>query len=281
MEPQRAPIEYLLIGHLSRDLTPQGHTLGGSVAYASRTLAAMGVAVGVVTSCAAEEDLSPLTGIDLVCREADETTTFENRYRAHGRSQRLLGRARPLGVDDIPTSWEKPPLVHLAPIADEVDPYLAKTFPAALRVATPQGWLRRWDESGLVSPKPWRILLEILPDLHAAALSIEDLGGDEEALEQLAGACPLLAVTRGAQGATIFWHGQRRDLPAPQVQQVDPTGAGDIFAAVLFRGLQEGLDPYQAARGAIALAARSVNRHGLEGTPSPAEIQASLAGVGP
>ncbi len=281
MEPQPAPIDYLIIGHVARDLTPQGPTLGGTVSYAGRTLTALGAAVGAVTSCAPQEDLSPLQGMELVRIDARHTTTFENRYHAGSRRQRLLRRARPLRLEQVPAAWRAAPLVHLAPVADELEPKLAQAFPGALRVATPQGWLRRWDQAGQVSLKPWSTLLPILPLFDAAVLSIEDLGGQERAVDQLAQACPLLAVTRGAQGATLLWRGQRREIPAPAVQELDPTGAGDVFAAALFYGLQHGLDPWQAAQGATLLAATSVTRPGLQGTPTPAEAQACLAGVTP
>jgi sugar/nucleoside kinase (ribokinase family) len=53
---------------------------------------------------------------------------------------------------------------------------------------------------------------------------------------------------------------------------VDPTGAGDIFAAAFFVALQRVGDAWTAARFANCIAARSVTRAGLKSTPTPDEI---------
>ncbi len=74
------PIDYLVIGHLTRDLTPDGPRLGGTAAYSSLTARALGVRVGVLTVCEecleAKELISQ--GILVAGMRADQTTTFEN-----------------------------------------------------------------------------------------------------------------------------------------------------------------------------------------------------------
>ena len=40
------PIDYLIIGHLTRDLLPNGTRLGGTAAYAALTARALGHACG-------------------------------------------------------------------------------------------------------------------------------------------------------------------------------------------------------------------------------------------
>ena len=47
-------------------------------------------------------------------------------------------------------------------------------------------------------------------------------------------------------------------VPAPVVAEVDPTGAGDTFAAAFVTAVRAGAEPVAAARAACALAARSV-----------------------
>ncbi len=61
--------------------------------------------------------------------------------------------------------------------------------------------------------------------------------------------------------------------------EVDPTGAGDIFAASFFVRLHTTRDPWEAARFATNLAAFSVLRVALEGIPLPEEVQAVMAEV--
>ena len=44
---------------------------------------------------------------------------------------------------------------------------------------------------------------------------------------------PHLVITRGARGASYLSDDERFDVPAPPVEAVDTTGAGDVFAGVL------------------------------------------------
>ena len=46
------PVDYLVIGHVAHDLTPQGPRLGGTVAYSALTAQALGLRVGIVTAAA-------------------------------------------------------------------------------------------------------------------------------------------------------------------------------------------------------------------------------------
>ena len=62
-------------------------------------------------------------------------------------------------------------------------------------------------------------------------------------------------------------------VPAPKVDEVEPTGAGDIFAAVLFIALQRGDDPVDACAFANCVAAQSVTRRGLDSLPTQADIE--------
>ena len=59
----------------------------------------------------------------------------------------------------------------------------------------------------------------------------------------------------------------------------DATGAGDVFAAAFFVRLLETRDPWEAARFANRVAAVSVTRPGLQGIPTPTEVQQCLIEV--
>ena len=54
------PINYLIIGHLTYDLTPSGPRIGGTAAYAGLTAHALGLRVGIVTSWGGELPLGNL-----------------------------------------------------------------------------------------------------------------------------------------------------------------------------------------------------------------------------
>jgi sugar/nucleoside kinase (ribokinase family) len=56
-------------------------------------------------------------------------------------------------------------------------------------------------------------------------------------------------------------------VPAPVVTEVDPTGAGDTFAAAFVAAYRAGAEPVAAAERACALAARSVTVLGAMQAP--------------
>jgi sugar/nucleoside kinase (ribokinase family) len=267
-------VDYLVIGHVCQDLTPIGPRLGGTVTFGALTAHALGRRVGMVTSAPDEMRplLKPLKPLALACIPSKLPTTFENTYTPAGRMQTLTGRAAPLTIDHVPSSWRQAALVHLAPVADEVAPDLAKQFPGALVGITPQGWMRQWDASGRVSFRVWESAAEVLPHTQALVLSIEDLDGDETLAWQYATQTGVMVVTRGAQGCTLFVSGEPTHIPAPHVDERDPTGAGDIFAAAFFCELHATHDALHAARFATRLASDSVTRSGLAGIPNAAQV---------
>lgn len=266
-------IDYLAIGHLARDITDQGSMLGGTVAYAGRTALALGCSVGIVTSCSSDLNLSPLEGIHIFNLPSEESTTFNNIYHAGKRSQRISSTALKLGPASIPLQWRQTSIIHLAPIANEVTPEIIHQFDSSFIGLTLQGWLRGWDDEGWVHLNSWETTMGLLSSANAVVLSIEDLQGDEDAGREMAKHCAVLAVTRGSKGVTIFYGGDTDDVPAPVVQEIEATGAGDIFAAPFFKRLQEGADPREAAEFANQIAAASVTKIGLSSTPTHAEIR--------
>jgi len=66
-------------------------------------------------------------------------------------------------------------------------------------------------------------------------------------------------------------------IPAPEVDAVDTTGAGDAHAGVLLAALAAGHGPAQAARRANVAAALSVTRHGPATAPARAELDHWIA----
>lgn len=302
--------DFLAIGHATRDLLPGGTwRLGGSVTFAARTAQRLGLRPAVVTS--GPQDVlatlrATLPGVPVASVASPTATTFENIYlsppreagslgaSSGARRQYLRGRAAPLDLDAVPAEWQAAPIVLLAPLADEIPPALAAAFPGALVAATPQGWLRRWDATGLVYPGPLEHAGMLLPHLRALILSREDLlpfsgaplerlspdvPRDPPAADAILAAwariVPLVVVTRGAAGALLF-----RDsaepvaFPGYPAMEVDPTGAGDVFAAAFLCELHATGDPAAAIDFANRVAALSVERSGAEGIPTRADVAA-------
>lgn len=272
-------IDYLVVGHLSEDRTPRGPSLGGTAAYASLTASALGHSVGVVTSASDSLDLSPLGHLSVERVPAAQSTSFENRYSPGGRTQHLISRAEDLNLEDVPQAWRRTQIVHLGPIAREIDLQLAAAFPDSFVGLTPQGWLRNWDSSGQVFFDAWDKAEEYLRLADAVVLSIEDLAMQQSAAEAVAPHCKLLVVTRAAEGARVYSGGHWTDLPAPSSEERDPTGAGDIFAAVFFSEMSRTGNALVAAQLANLIASASVAREGLESTRAAGEIHLTPGSV--
>ncbi len=275
------PIDYLVIGHLTRDLTPGGPRLGGTATYSALTARAMGLRVGVLTACA---DCLPTPelekeGIRVVGIRSDETTTFENIPMPEGRVQYVHSVASNITLSMVPDAWLSTPIIHLGPVANEVDPTLARAFTNSFVGLTPQGWMRTWDTDGLVSYTDWPEASFVLQSASAAVISIHDVHGDENIIEEMSSSIRVLAVTEGPHGARLYWNGDLRRFLPPEVTEIEPTGAGDIFAAAFFVRLQATRDPWEAARFATNLASYSVVRVGLDGIPTSEEIQAAMTEV--
>ena len=273
------PVDYLVIGHVAHDLTPNGPRLGGTVAYSALTARALGYQVGIVTASGPETPLETFNHIPFVSMESPQSTTYENIYTEHGRVQYLRAQATRIDLNSVPEAWKRASIIHLGPIASEMDSVLPKDFSPSLFGLTPQGWMRQWDSEGRVSPTQWKNSEPALAQAGAVVLSREDVGGDDELLEHMAGQTRVLAVTEGAAGCVLYWHSDRRRFRAPAMNEVDATGAGDIFAAAFFIRLFSTRDPWEAARFATLIASHSVTRIGLDGIPTAQEIEESMMEV--
>jgi sugar/nucleoside kinase (ribokinase family) len=273
MSEQSGSLTYRLIGHACNDLTPDGPMLGGTVTYSGLTAGALGADVGILTACAADVDLQPIAGTELISFPSSESTVFRNREHASGRTQTLVSRSRSLSLDMLPVEWRGANVIHLAPIADEIELNMLGEFHSDSIFMTPQGWMRQWDVSGIVQQRSWRHIREALASARAVVCSLEDLGNDPVEAEAVAQVVRLLVVTLSENGAWLFEAGSRTEIAGMQVEEVSPTGAGDIFAAVFFFEITDGSDPLAAARRANYLAAQSITRVGLESIPTQLEIQ--------
>jgi len=202
------------------------------------------------------------------------TTTFENRYRGGKRQQYLHAVAPAIGVDALPVKWRACPVVLLGPVAQEVDPLLARAFPKSLVGVSPQGWMRWWDRQGCVSPAGWDGQ-GLEGAVEVVVLGEEDPPSGRVPRDWLEWA-PLLVVTEGTEGARMRWRGTWYKIPPYPAREVDPTGAGDVFAAAYLVRYHETRDPFSAALFASCVASFSVESLGLEGIPTRAQVEQRL-----
>jgi len=267
------PPDYLIIGHITQDQGQDGYRLGGTAIYSGLLAHRMGLKVAIYTSGASHLDLDIMGGIEIIDQPGSGTTTFINEYTAAGRVQRLLDLAEQLDLNQIPERWKAARVIHLAPVAGELPLTAGNFFPDRFLGYSLQGWLRTWDQDGWVSPAPFPELRAPIPENALGMLSIEDLGDDRSGLERLQRQFHTLVLTLGTQGAEIFAPGRTQLVPAPPAAAIDPTGAGDIFAAALLTMWRIRGMPLEDSVGlANAMAAASISQPGIAGIPEKQEI---------
>ena len=267
-------IDYLIVGHITQDIIEDGFRLGGTAVYSSIIARRMGLRVGLITSYEVNVPIEPLDGIQVINHQSKRTTTFNNIYTPSGRDQFLLERANSLGRNLIPEDWYSAKIVHLGLVAQEVSPDLGQFFPESAVCYSLQGWLRKWDLEGLVTPSEFPRIEIPLTENSVGFLSREDIGFNRIALNLFRSLFPLLILTKGNAGAELIRGAEILAIPVEPEEELDPTGAGDIFAAafMIFNFL-EGKSALESAGLASTLAAISVTRPGIEGIPTCEEIQ--------
>jgi sugar/nucleoside kinase (ribokinase family) len=224
---------------------------------------------------------SALAGVDVYLLPSDVSTTFTNVYRDGRRVQVIESVAEGLWPADLPPAWLDAPIVLLGPVAGEVPAGWASAFPEASLVGMgAQGCMRAWDSAGHVYPTRWAEAADYLQHVSVLFLSREDVGGDEDYLKHLTGMARLSVVTDGWHGSTIYQAGTVQQVAPRSAREVDPTGAGDVFATAFLIRLAETEDPYAAARFANVTASFSVEGVGAESIPDRATVENWLAAHG-
>ncbi len=117
------------------------------------------------------------------------------------------------------------------------------------------------------------------------ALIVGEANGDgpadlASASERLAARVRRLVVTLGAEGSVLYEDGAvLARVPAPRVEAVDTTGAGDTFCGAFCAAIAEGQGFAAAARFAAAAAALSVQTRGaVPSVPTRVAIDAWMEG---
>lgn len=272
-------IDYLVVGHVTKDLlSDDGFTFGGTATFSALTARNLGRRTALLSRTAALPGLTEyLSGIALHLLPADQTTTFENVYTAAGRTQHIREVAPPIPTDSVPVEWRNAPVVHLGPVSQEVPHDLPGVFASTSLIgATPQGWLRAWDESGLVRPTPWEDAEQLLDRIDVLIFSPEDVGDDPALVRRYAEMARLAVVTNDRTGCVIWTAGRRERFPAFDVKEVDATGAGDVFATAFLLRYGDTRDHANAARYANCAASFVVEGRGPSIIPTAEQVEERL-----
>jgi sugar/nucleoside kinase (ribokinase family) len=267
------PPDFVAVGHLTVDELPAGLRPGGSVLYAGLMAHRQGLRVGLVTSYGPDfpRDVLP-PEIDVVTVPAPATTRFALHYTPTGRTLTLRARAAALAPLHLPERFAEAGIAYLAPVADEVSADFAAAFPDAAVGVGAQGWCRRWDRDGRVGMRPWPDPAPVLARAQALFLSSDDVAGWERQALQLYQQVPIGALTLAARGAILFVNGERYAVAPAPAAEVEPTGAGDVFAAAFLIAYNRSGDPHEAAAFAAVAGALTVEAEGIAGVPSREQL---------
>ena len=252
-----------VIGNVACDLVDGAPPrIGGGPFYAAKALRILGCPARIVTRCAlAHRDaLLPelvALGVPVTWREAATTSTFGIRYD---------GDRRFMHVDAVGHSWtpddvRDPSLAGVA--AAHVAPLLRSDFPAETLAELARGRRLSLDGQGLVRPgREGELVLDaefdpaVLRHLSILKLAEEEavaVLGDVDRRAVAGLGVPEVLVTLGPRGSIVFADGGETFVPANEVKDVDPTGAGDAYSTAYLAARDEGAAPVAAARRATAL----------------------------
>ncbi len=275
--------DFLAIGHVARDEFEgePSWRLGGTALYAAATAARLGTATALVTRVGpaeqpALEERCRQLGIALHALRSSVTTTFGFRYVEGRRFMRLKARARGISPSDVPADWRRARAVVLGSVAHELDRSLFGSTSAEATVLVAQGYLREWSADGAIRPRPWEDADEIVPLVSAVVLSEDDVAGDVSAPRRWARSGRVY-VTLAERGVLVLDRGSETTIPGYGAERVvDPTGAGDAFAAGLAIALADGRAPDDCAAFANAIASFAVEDVGMAGLADRARVDARM-----
>jgi len=275
--------DFLAIGHVARDEFEGELTwrLGGTALYAAATAARLGTTTALVTRVGPKEkpaldERCTQLGIALHALPSSATTTFAFRYVEGRRFMRLRARAKGISPNDVPAAWRAARAVVLGSIAHELDRTLfGRTAPRAT-VLVAQGYLREWSADGAITPRSWDDAEDIVPLVSAVVLSEDDVAGDLSAPRRWS-RNGRVYVTLAERGVLVLDRGTETTVPGYSVERVvDPTGAGDAFAAGLAIALADGRSPDECARFANAVASFAVEDVGMAGLADRTRVDARM-----
>ena len=270
--------DFVAIGHVTLDRIGDATRPGGAALFAAVTAYRLGLSVGLLTSHGDDfpVDVVP-SKIEVVSVPAADTTLFEHWHEPSGRVSHVRAAAAPLTMADVPEDWREASLTLLAPVVDEVDPMIATLFTDGAVGAAAQGWVRQVKPDGLVVPRPWRSPERLLQSVQALFLSREDIRGQETEVVEWFQRMPVGVLTADRDGALLFVNGERYEVQPRPAREVDPTGAGDVFAAAFLIQYQRDGDPWLAAAAAACAGSLAVEGEGWSAVADRAALDAALA----
>ena len=200
--------------------------------------------------------------------DGDRTFVFHVADAAAGR----------LTADDLGDLPERAAWLHVSGSSIALGPGLADAVERAVERVRAAGGKVSLDPNvrpEAMSPRLGERIGAIARTAHVLFPSeheLEALGLDADAL---AAAGSVVCTTLGEHGVRVLAGGRSVRVEAPRTEGVDPTGAGDHFAAAFTVATLAGAEPVEAATVACRVAACSVQAMGpMEAAVEPAALRA-------
>ena len=255
-----------VVGNLSCDrVDGRPPRVGGPPFYAARALAALGVPATVAVKCARADRprlLPPLEqlGLPVEWHPGASTAAYTFSYRGDERMMEVRGLGEPWTSEELDGLLAKVEWIHLGAL-------FRGEFPAETIAALASGGARlSFDGQGLVrparlgplelEPEPERAFLRHVAVLKLSEEEARALVGELEERSLSALGVPEVVVTLGSRGAVVVARRRLVHVPTHPLEGVDPTGAGDTFAAAYVVARSRGQPPRMAAQRATRLATK-------------------------
>ena len=275
--------QFLVIGHTVQDLLrrrPDGLDLGGATTYAAVTARNLGMRAAILTAASPDLKLEEmLPDIDVVVVPSRRTTQMRNVYSEGPRRQFVPQRASTLTVDHLPSEWKQTSDRAARTGDGRAGGGFARSFGYRCSAS-----VRR---AGCAAPGRDNRVRPIMPaDFHAHTmlrqaralfLSDEDIRPVKPRPRSPTGPTTCrLSPSLAATTARTFACAATGGNPAFPPKVVDPTGAGDVFAAAFLIRLWESGDVWKATRFAACAASYFLEGHGIDAIPTREQMEARL-----
>lgn len=284
-------ITALCVGQVTHDRYGGRIVPGGCAFYAARTFAALGARTGLATGVG--EDFTcdeGLAELDVMRTVGGRSTVFLNTYPADGPRVQWIDEVAPaVGPGVLAPRWAEADAVFLGPVFGELvlgdwrTAVTGRLVGLGLQGLLKQAGAPHPEIAGrrAVVARPFAVDERTMAGIDAVFLSEEDIEvfGTETLLGDLRRAVRLVSVTRGERGATVYRGDEILEVGVAPCEVVDPTGAGDTYAAAFLFALARGDSLADAARLATAAASIVVEAEGGDSLHRVGEAFDRAAGV--
>ena len=280
---------FFSLGFITHDLYENRKIIGGASAYSAILARNFGVASAIAMSIGEDfEERESLKGIRLAYQIGERTTTFINKpflrkksftkrnnfsfstgflFSKKKKCQYVTSVADRIKEETIPEEWFNAEIVYICPVLNELEEEIIKRFKRSMIGVAPQGWLRSVGEGGRIEKRKWEKANEVLSKVDFVIVSEEDVF--EEDVPKYAELSNIFVLTKGRKGAELYCDSRKRHehIPAFEREEVDATGAGDVFGAAFLLRYYETKDAVESALFASCAASFVVEKEGVEGVP--------------